>query len=138
MNKKWSDEELQRMLDNGPHANGAEVPPASEQDLAAYKLLFDALKKEPAGGLPYDFSANLLRKIEMEKNPRVADIKFYAWAAILAVAAIGLAWVTLGLINKENASQFGTMVLKYKWIYIFMVGGFLTVQYLDQKLVKEV
>ena len=134
MNKKWSDEELQRMLEDD--AAGAGAPPASEKDLAAYKLLFDALKKEPAGGLPYDFSAKLTRKISAEKNRR-GDITFYAWAAILAVATIGLAWLTLSFINKDNASQFATMLLKYKWIFIFMVGGFLAVQYLDQKLVKE-
>src|SRR3954469_23997367 len=97
---KLTDEEIQQLLEKelaAPNTTGA-----SENDLTAYRLLFDALKKEPAGGLPYNFAAKLTRQLQSRKN-RTADIKFYLLALFLPIAFLAGAYTILHLFDNKTA-----------------------------------
>jgi len=131
---KLTDEEIQRLLEKELLTPGKAGD--SENDVTSYRLLFNALKKEPPGGLPYDFAAKLTRQLQSRKN-RASDIKFYLLAIILPIAFLAGAYGVLNVFDTKTAALLGDTLLKYKWAFIFVLGGFLLVQYFDQKLVKE-
>ena len=131
---KLTDEEIQQLLEKGLSPN--HTPGASENDLKAYQLLFDALKKEPPGGLPHDFAAKLARRVQAQKS-RAADIKFYLLAVIIPVAVLAGACAVFALLGNKPATEMADAILQYKWPFIFVLSAFLLVQYLDQKLVKD-
>jgi len=131
---KLTDEEIQQLLEKG--LSPSNTAGASENDLATYQLLFDALKKEPPGGLPYNFTAKLTHQLQVRKN-RAADIKFYLLAITIPVVLLGGACALFILLGNKAAVQMANDLLRYKWPFIFVLSAFLVVQYLDQKLVKE-
>ena len=136
MKQRLTEEEIQQLLEQGLPLPGGDLPPSSEADINAYRSLFDALKKEPPGGLPYDFSAKLVRRLQAEQGG-AADGRFYLWVLFGLLVAVGGVCVYLATQSRETAAQMTGVVFKYKWGLIFALAGFLIVQWLDQRLVKH-
>jgi hypothetical protein len=136
MKQRLTEEEIQQLLEKGLPLPGGDLPPSSEADINAYRSLFDALKKEPPGGLPYDFSAKLVRRLQAEQGG-AADGRFYLWVLLGLLAAVAGACVFLAIQSRDSAAQMTGIVFKYKWGLIFALACFLVVQWLDQRLVKH-
>jgi len=131
--KKMDDEELQKWMEENRAAKKMDGPVSD--DANAYQFLFDVLDTEPVQGLPYDFSAKVTRRVQAE-NKRSSELKFYIWGLAIFVAAIAIIYGILLLIKPTNKIVYLDLLLQYKWVFILGIFSFLTIQYLDQVLVK--
>jgi len=131
--KKMDDEELQKWMEENRVAKKMDGPVSD--DANAYQFLFDVLDTEPVQGLPYDFSAKVTRRVQAE-NKRSSELKFYIWGLAIFVAAIAIIYGILLLIKPTNKIVYLDLLLQYKWVFILCIFSFLTIQYLDQVLVK--
>lgn len=104
-------------------------------DAKAYQFLFDALDAEPHQGLPYDFSAKVTRKIQAETK-RNSELKFYIVSLLVLVAITGVIYGIIVLTKPNMSVGFFAFIMQYKWAFILVIFSFLTIQYLDQVLVK--
>jgi hypothetical protein len=133
--KKIDDDELQQWLEENGPASGKTNKELISDDAKAYQFLFDVLDEEPSQGLPYDFAAKVTRKVQVEAK-RTSELRYYVIAvgvvALVLVALFGL----LMMVKPASGPSYGSLLLQYKWVLILVVFGFLTVQYLDQILVK--
>jgi len=133
--KKMDDEELQKWLEENGPSSGKTNKELISDDARAYQFLFDVLDEEPSQGLPYDFAAKVTRKVQAEAK-RTNELRYYIMAigvvAFVLVAIYGL----LLLLKPVVGPTYGSLLLQYKWVLILVVFSFLTIQYLDQILVK--
>jgi hypothetical protein len=134
--KKLNDDNIQRRLEQGLSESGESLSEIEKEDIKAYQFLFEELEQEPAEGLPYNFAAKVRMRIEA-KVKRTSDIKLYLYAALVGIAGFGIAYCMLVFYNQQAASQFFEAVSNFKWGFVLALICFLTIQYLDQKLVKE-
>lgn len=127
--KEMNDDELQQWLEHKP-----QLPDnaSANKDTKAYHALFEALGKEPEKGLPYDFSAKVMRNIQAETK-RGTDLKFTLIAAALFIVAIAAACFALSVSNPTQESS----LLKLKWALLLLPIVFIAIQYFDQRLVRE-
>ncbi|WP_345950917.1 hypothetical protein ABDD95_05595 [Mucilaginibacter sp. PAMB04274] len=134
--KELNDDELQKLLDNS--LNQANLPVAQEQqnEWQAYQLVFEALKQEPVKGLPYHFSAGVMRRVKAQTE-RAQSRGLYGLLALLVMFSTILAFVMLYYARTPLASQLAYAISPYKWAIVFAALGLIAVQYLDWKLVKE-
>lgn len=125
--KKLDDEELQRLFVDR-HFSSKE--PLSK-DEKAYHTLFDALKSEPQGGLPYDFAAKVTRRIQAGQQ-RGNELRLNLIAACLFLLALSITCSVLAMFSPGSTP----VLLKYKWILLSLPLIFVGIQYFDQKLIK--
>lgn len=131
--KAFSDEELQKMLEQNEFIAKGELSPEQQKEVDAYNFLFRELEKEPSGGLSYGFSAKVVSKIEVKKS-FISDIKVYVFAAILLVLSIAGTYYLSSYLGHPLTVH---IVWPYKWILIFVSITLVLVQYLDQKMIKR-
>ena len=133
--KNMDDEEIQKWLEENGPASGKTNKELISDDASAYQFLFDVLDEGPSQGLPYDFAAKVTRKVQAEAK-RTSELRYYVIAvgvvALVLVAICGL----LVLVKPAAGPSYGSLLLQYKWVLILVVFSFLTIQYLDQILVK--
>jgi hypothetical protein len=125
--KKLNDEELQRLFEDGYFSS--EKPLSDDEKV--YATLFEALDREPEGGLPYDFAAKVTRQVRTQQK-RNSEWKYNLVAAAIflgLVAFISGIMAAYGIVNVST-------LLKYKWLLILLPIIFIAIQYLDQVLVK--
>lgn len=126
--KEMNDDELQQWLE---HKTQLPDDASLNKDANAYRSLFEALGKEAEEGLPYDFSAKVVRKIQTETK-RGTDLKFTLIAATLFIIAIAAACFALSVSNPAQESS----LLKLKWALLLLPIVFVAIQYFDQRLVR--
>ena len=127
--KEMNDDELQQWLERN-----AQLPDDAsiDKNARAYQTLFEALDKQPEKGLPYDFSAKVVRHVQAETK-RSNDFKFTLIAATLFIVAIVAAGFALSVSSPAQESS----LLKFKWILLLLPIVFIAIQYFDQKLIRE-
>lgn len=135
--KAWSDEDIQKMLEQGTTENDTNFSTDQKEDLEAYKILFKELKREPAGDLPYNFSKNVALQLQKETN-KASNLKLYLLLAILLIVGSALFYLLLSYYNDQIISPIFQIVLSYKWPLLFCLISIFTIQYLDEKLLKQV
>jgi hypothetical protein len=130
--KKMNDEEIQNWLEENGHKSD-DLPAV---DAKAYHLLFDLLRREPAEGLPYDFSAKVIRKVQAETRQN-SELRSYL--ILIAVVSVVIAFIygLFLLLKPQLGSGFLNIAAEYKWVFVLGIFGFLTIQYLDQVLIKS-
>ena len=126
--KEMSDEELQQWLENKQQLPEGDV---LQKDANAYRAIFEALRKEPENGLPYDFAAKVSRHIQANEQ-RNNELKFNLVAVLIFMAALAASYGLLTFFTPDQAS----LLLKYKWILLLLPLAFIVIQYFDQRLVK--
>jgi hypothetical protein len=135
--KKLSDEDIQKLLDQGGPWNGAGHSAHEREEIKSYEFLFQELKKEPEGSLPYDFNTKVLSALEAKTSIKT-DLRIYLVAILLLLLSLtGIYYLTSYLGHPLNW-QVTHLVLPYKWILIFASILLFVVQYLDQKMVKRI
>jgi len=132
--KKADDDEIQKILELDLAANGSGAD--TDVDFKAYKTLFEALKKEPDGGLPYNFAADVSREIRHRRN-NSKDIKLYLWLGLVIFIVFAGVGVYTMQAYSTDMQLMATTVKPYLWIFIFGVACLVIIQYLDQKLIKS-
>ena len=133
--KKMDDEELQKWLEENGPASGKTNKELISDDARAYQFLFDVLDEEPSQGLPYDFAAKVTRKVQAEAK-RTSELRYYFIAiAVVALALVAIYGLLL-MVKPAAGPSYGSLLFQHKWILILVVFSFLTIQYLDQILVK--
>lgn len=132
--KKMDDEELQRWVEENKLSN-KETDGLISDDAKAYQFLFDVLEQEPSQSLPYDFSAKVTRKVQAEAK-RTSELRSYLTLLVVFVVAVGIIYTLLSTINFGKDQAYLNTLLAYKWVFVLTIFGLLTIQYLDQILVK--
>lgn len=133
--KKMDDEELQKWLEeNGPASNIANKELISD-DAKAYQFLFDVLDTEPSQGLPYDFAAKVTRKVQAEAK-RTSELRYYIWSLVVFVLVVAALSGLTFLLKPGAKTAYFDLLVQYKWAVVLAIFSFLTIQYLDQVLVK--
>lgn len=130
--KKMNEEEIQNWLEENGHKSD-DLPAV---DAKAYHALFDLLSSEPAAGLPYDFSAKVIRKVQTETRQN-SELRSYL--ILIAVVSVVIAFIygLFLLLKPQLGSEFLDIAAEYKWVFVLGIFGFLTIQYLDQVLIKS-
>ena len=103
-----------------------------QEDAKSYSTLFDLLKTEPEGGLPYDFSAKVVRSVEAQ-TAKKHELKYNLLAALIFVLVLVIAWYAVAIYNPKLSAG----VSPYKWFLLAAPLVFVAIQYLDQQLVKR-
>ncbi len=132
--KKMNDEELQKWLDENKLLKKEDNDLISD-DSKAYQFLFDVLDTEPMESLPYNFAAEVTRKVQSETK-RTSELRYYIWALVVFVAAIAALFGISGLVKPGANLDYVNGLMRYKWPVVLVIFSFLTIQYLDQVLVK--
>jgi len=132
--KKMDDEELQKWVEENKLLS-KETDGLISDDAKAYQFLFDVLEQEPLQSLPYDFSAKVTRKVQAEAK-RTSELRSYLTLLAVFVVAVGIIFTLLSAINFGKNQAFFNTLLDYKWIVVLTIFSLLTIQYLDQILVK--
>lgn len=115
--------------------NGKEQEGQDKQRLdETYQLLFDILDEEPAVHVPYTFSSKITTEIRKRRN-RVNDIKFYFLISVIGVFGLGIAWLSLSMIDKNSAAVLLDMIVAYKWVWLIALSAIFVVQYIDQRII---
>jgi hypothetical protein len=135
--KELTDEDIQKLLDQGGSRDGAGLSAHEREELKLYDFLFQELKKEPEGSLPYDFNTKVLSALEAKTSIKT-DLRTYLVAiSLLLLSLTGVYYLSSYLGHPLNW-QLRHLVLPYKWILIFALILLFAVQYLDQKMVKRI
>ena len=130
--KKMNNEEIQDWLKENGHKSG-DVPAV---DVKAYQHLFDLLGEEPAEGLHYNFSAKVIRNVQSETRQRSELRSYVILIAVVSVVCAVIYGLFL-LLKPQLGSGFLNIITSYKWIFVLSIFIFLTIQYLDQVLIKS-
>jgi hypothetical protein len=131
--KKITDEEIQSWLEE----NGHKSDDTSTIDAKTYYLLFDLLSTEPVTGLPYDFSAKVKRKVQAE-TMRNSELRSYLLLLVVVSVIMGFIYSLFLLLKPQLGSEFLIIAAEYKWVFVLGLFSFLTIQYLDQVLIKSI
>ncbi|MFI5136301.1 MAG: hypothetical protein ACHQIM_00650 [Sphingobacteriales bacterium] len=130
--KKMNDEELQKWLEENGHKSD-DLP---EVDAKAYHLLFNLLSKYPDQGLPYDFSARVTRRVQARTRQN-SELRSYLISIAVVSVVIAFIYSLFLLLKPQLGSGFLNIAAEYKWVFVLGIFSFLTIQYLDQVLIKS-
>jgi len=130
--KKMNDGEIQKWLEESGHK--ANDLPAG--DAKAYHMLFDLLSTEPAEGLPYDFSAKVTRKVQAETK-RNSELRSYLISVAAVSVVVAVIYGLFSVARPQLGNGFLNIAAEYKWEFVLAIFSFLTIQYLDQVLIKS-
>lgn len=133
--KKHSDEEIQRIIDDQKASREKEELMLLNEDAKLYNNLFNDLKEEPAFSLPDDFAKQTLEVAYKRKS-----IKDLLWKiSLYAVVSIPLITLSLIAIISIGPEMFWSMLGVIKGNISYLLLGIVLVsliQFLDHKLVK--
>ncbi|MGN6181162.1 MAG: hypothetical protein ACTHNW_18410 [Mucilaginibacter sp.] len=130
--KKMNDEEIQKWLEENRQQN-SELPPG---DVKAYDFLFNLLETEPDKGLPYDFAANVTRKVQAEQK-RNSELRSYLISMAVVTVIIACIYGLLSIVKNQQSTGILSVIMEYKWSLILSIFSLLTIQYLDTTLIKS-
>ncbi len=140
---KWTDEQWQQWLETegvaqeaAPTPGGASTTPGEQEDLKAYRFVFDQLNQEPPSGFSYCFSKKVMQQLRSRKRSG-RWLGWYFLVVVILTVGLGLTYGMLGLLNKVAASRFVEWVNASKGLIILALLTFLIVQYLDQRLIRR-
>jgi len=102
-----------------------------DDDQEIEQLLFNVLDEAPSVHVPYNFSSRVTLQIRKRKN-RINDIKFYLLITVIGLFGLGLAWLSLSMIDKGSAAVLFDLIVAYKWIWLLALSGIFIIQYADQ------
>ena len=134
--KKLNDEEIQKMLEQRLSIPKDDLTEDSKDDMAAYRFLFESLEKEPAEGLPFDFSKKVARKVQAAVTQK-QERRWNIYITLIIVAAFAGISGFMALFNYKAISQLVTVIGQYKWVILFILVSILVIQYADQYLIKK-
>jgi hypothetical protein len=134
--KKLNDEEIQRLLEGELKPSDELLSADEKESLDQYRFLFEKLKEEPKEGLPYSFASNVKARLQQQLN-RKRDVRFYLIAFVALILCFAAFYQGLLVVNEDAGAQFMAALYKFKWVIFLGAAIFISILYLDQRLVKE-
>ncbi|MDP9077125.1 MAG: hypothetical protein M3O71_06855 [Bacteroidota bacterium] len=134
--KKLNDGEIQSLLEGGLNLPGEPTSAEEKKELEQYRFLFEKLKEEPKEGLPFNFAAKVKNRLQAQLN-RKRDIRFYLITFVALILGFAAFYQVLVVVNENAGVQFMAVLYKFKWVIFLGAAIFMSILYLDQKLVKE-
>jgi hypothetical protein len=130
--KKWSDAEIQSLLEDKISKNDPVLDLDELEDYKMYQQLFDIVATKPTETLSVDFAKKVVRKIEYRQN-RANTIVFYSLIGVLSLLGIVVAAHLF-----DAAFLFGLIqtIVQFKAMVTFCVVSFFMVQYFDKRFVR--
>ncbi|PSL44310.1 hypothetical protein CLV51_106176 [Chitinophaga niastensis] len=128
-----NDERLQEWLDKGGQGVFGDV---SSQDIESYRFLFEKLKESPSEGLPYNFSSKLTARLK-EKVYRKSNLRFYISTVAIFIVGLTLSYGCMLVVNQRYANELLAAVWGYKWVCVLALICVLTVQWVDNELLRD-
>jgi hypothetical protein len=133
--KKLNDEDIQKLLEGGRLTDSEQTTSEQEEDIKAYKFLFKQLEQEPEMNLPYNFAAKVAATVDV-KTKRSNTVQFYLLTVAVTACCLALTYFMVQHFSGHVTTRIGTIIAPYKWILGFVVVVLLTIQFVDQKLIK--
>ena len=130
-----SDKKIQQFLEQGLKIE-AENSELNSFEVDAYKIIFDALDKKPAEGLPYRFASKVVVEIQSRDNIRFL-FRRQVLVPVFLFIAIAVCYFALSFIDESIAERILNIVLTYKWIVVFGISSYLIIEYLNYRLVGK-
>ena len=124
MEDNW-EEDLQRSLER-------DIPGSADKDSQAYRLVFDALQREPEFQLSAKFSDNVLQRLAVARGRDQ-----YTWFAIVILGFVIAAGVSIALTGFRPDFGFLRHISKYSGLFAFGAVFIIFLQWVDKKLVRE-
>lgn len=133
--KKDEDFRIQEILDKKMRGiEDVSYEMTNIEDLKAYELVYDQLRKEPVEHLSISFKANVLRRIELE-NKKASDILFY-WL-LGAVSFIGiLTMASIFFVFKDTFAPAWSIIDRFKGFIGIGITAVLVFNIVERKLIK--
>lgn len=135
--KELRDKDIQKLLEQGGSWEDAGLSAHEQDEIKLYDFLFQELKKEPEGSLPYDFNAKVLSALRAKTSIKT-DLKIYLIAIVLLLSSLTGIYYLSSYSGHPLNGQVTRAILPYKWVLVFASILLFTVQYLDQKMVKKI
>lgn len=126
--KSNKDKIIQEQLDRG------QVDRAADPDVAAYRVLYDALRQEPS----FSFSGNFAEQVAAQVKPAPSPA---SWSTGLMVGCIAVALLASGLVIRQIDplvfSELTSWMLSRKELIGFGVGTLAVIQLMDHWLIHR-
>ena len=129
------DKEIQQFLEQGlkTEANNSEL---SSADLDTYRMVFEALDKKPAEGLPYQFASKVVAEIQSRESLQFSFKSQVLVPALLIIAAMAF-YVFISFVDESLAAKISHLVVTYKWFAAFGISSYLVVEYLNYRMLGK-
>ena len=130
--KKLTDEEIQKMIEEQQF----EHPEADSRDLHTYKLLFDALREPPEGGLSQQFAKRVARRAFAEAEQRQQN-RLWLWQFLTLSIALPIAAILMLIYQPRATQEVFNYLYEFRWIIVFTLGMLLLIQWADYSLLRK-
>ncbi len=132
--KKLTDEEIQKIIEDQQYDKAGGQ--GEEEDLHAYRLLFEALDEAPADSLSLHFADRVAHKALIQAEQR-QNLRYL----LLQLLSISVAWpvsiVLLFIYQPVIYQQLSGYLYENRWIVIFSVLMYTLIQIVDYGLVRS-
>lgn len=107
-----------------------------QNDLKAYGLLFDALKREPFYGLSPGFAANVEK--ELIRRKKLSELSWKYTLIAVGLGLLALAGYILLLLPEVHIFSGSLMILAgNKWPLVFSILSVFLIQLMDYRLINS-
>ncbi len=134
--KHMSDEELQRLIEEGMGSRKNDASDKANPDFQAYEHIFNALETDPDFALSADFADKIVQKISWRQSIRVFVNQFLLVAACV-VGGIGISIGAIYYVNTDLGTQFLQMMNEAKWILFFGFALLIIIQFIDKIFIRR-
>jgi len=134
--KHMSDEELQRLIEEGMGSRKNDVSDKANPDFQAYGHLFNALETDPDFALSADFADKIVQNISWRQSIRVFLNQFLLVAACV-LGGIGIGLGAIYYVNTDLGAQFQHMMNEAKWILFFGAVLLIIIQFVDKVFIRR-
>lgn len=131
--KKLTDEQIQKLVEQ---QQTDQVEGEAAGDLHMYRLLFDALKEEPEGGLSVNFAGRVAQEAFVQAEQR--QNKRYLLLQLLSIGlTLPLLIFVLFIYQPELTHTLISYIYEARWIVVFTILMFTLIQIADYSLVRS-
>ena len=134
--KKLTDEEIQRLVEEGMKKPSVQISADNDEDQKLYTFLFEELGRKPAVGLSPHFSGKVVEKIQARKEFK-RTLSYYGFIIGFILSCLVSMGATIAYMDADVGRNIMTQLIEYKWTILFGIGIFFIIQFLDQILVKN-
>ena len=131
--KKLTDEEIQKIIEEG---SSVETNGKDTDDLRTYKLLFEALREDPAGKLSVNFADRVASKAFVQAEKRQSR-QFLLLQLLSIFVALPLSVLLLSFYQPDITQQLSTYLYEARWIISFSILMFVLIQLADHTLLRQ-
>jgi len=134
--KELNEKELNRLLEEQLEQDKNQGVPRNGDDTAVYRLLFTALADEPNMLQNIDLAETVVKQVKNNELKK-ETMRYNLLIVFVLIAGILSAYFAIRYISPAALNSALNYIEAYKWIAIFIILCFGTIQLVDQSLVKR-